>query len=221
MPRRITALILGIALMGVTPLASPSSTANASPLGVVIQAQNAHFNAAKISEGATVYDGDLLSTEAEGSLQFRSTSARVYLPSSSGVSMHALPSGTQTTLRIGSVVFSTSKASAMEILADKAFIRPAADGPTMALITLVSPKELKVAARRGALEVSFNGETENLAEGATYRVMLEPPPAPRPDAPQMKKSGRMTKGFYVVLFGSIGVVTYFAVDEALESPDRP
>ena len=109
----------------------------------------------------------------------------------------------------------------MEILADKAFIRPDADGPTMAQITLVSPKELRVAARRGALELSFNGETEKLAEGSTYRVMLEPPPAPKQDDPRTKKSGRMSKGFYVILYGSVGVVTYFAVDEALESPDRP
>ncbi len=221
MPRRITAFLLGFVLLGVPSLASPFSTANLSPLGVVTQAQNAHFNAAKLSEGATVYDGDLLSTETEGSLQLRSASARVYLPARSGVTMHALPSGAQTSLRIGTVVFSTSKASAMEIAADHAFIRPAADGPTMAQITLVSPKELQVAARRGALEVSFNGETEKLAEGSTYRIMLEPPPAAKPDGPTMKKSGRLPKGFYVVLFGTVGVATYLAVGEALESPDRP
>jgi len=40
----------------------------------------------------------------------------------------------------------------MEILANDAFIRPVADIPTVAQVSLIGPKELQITARRGALE---------------------------------------------------------------------
>ena len=47
----------------------------------------------------------------------------------------------------------------MEILADGAFLRPLADGPTVAQVTIVGPKELQIRARRGAWQFAYAGET--------------------------------------------------------------
>ena len=62
-------------LAGIPLPARPADARNLLPLGVLMQASGAHFKAAKASAGATVYDGDGLSTEAEGALQFRGSAA--------------------------------------------------------------------------------------------------------------------------------------------------
>ena len=95
MSRRALATVLVYLLAGIPLPARPAGAPNVLPLGIVTQASRAHFNAADVSTGATIYDGDGLSTEAEGALQFRGPAAFVYLPGSSGVNLHALPNGTQ------------------------------------------------------------------------------------------------------------------------------
>ena len=223
MPRRTLAAMLAFLLVGLPLPVLAAGAANQLPLGVVTQASSAHFNAANLSAGATIYEGDGLSTEAGGVLQFRAPAALLYLPGSSGVTLHGLPNGKRAELRLGTVVFSTAKSAAMEILADDAVIRPAADGPTVAQVTLVGPKELQISARRGALDFSYAGETEKLAEGVSYRILLDQPDgtaAPQPpQAPP--KAGREGKKFKIIVIVLIGWVTEWALHEVFESPDRP
>jgi hypothetical protein len=147
MYRRILAMTLAFFLVDIPLSAWP---AGIPALGVVTQASAAHFNTARVSAGTTVYDGDRLSTESEGLLQFRGAGSLLYLPGRSGVTLHRLPNGTQAHLSTGGLIFSSARASAMEILANDAFIRPAADVPTVAQVTLIGPKELQITARRGA-----------------------------------------------------------------------
>jgi hypothetical protein len=220
MCRRVLALTLAFLLTGIS---LPARPVGISALGVVTQASGAHYNAASASTGATVYDGDRLSTESEGLLQFRGAGALLYLPSLSGITLHGLPNGAQAQLRTGSLVFSTSKAAAMEVLADEAFIRPAADGPTVAQVTVVGPKELRITARRGALELSYRNETEKIAEGTSCRVLLDSPEAAAQPFPQRGpvKAANENKRLKIVMVAAIGWATEWAVHEALESPDRP
>jgi len=220
MRRRILAMTLAFLLTGISLPAQPSGT---SVLGVVTRATAAHFDASKVSVGATVYDGDRLSTESEGLLQFRGAGALLYLPGLSGVTLHGLANGTQAQLRTGSLVFSTSNAAAMEILADEAFIRPAGDGPTVAQVTILGPKELQITARRGALNFSYRNETEKIAEGTACRILLDSPEAaPRPFPPQGPlKAGHESRSFKIVVIVAAAWITEWAVHEALESPDRP
>ena len=222
MRRRAQPSMLMILLAGIPLPAGLAGTPNVLPLGVVTQASGAHFKAAKISAGATIYDGDGLSTEAEGTLQFRGSAAVFYLPGSSGVTLHGLPMGTQAQLQTGTVVFSTAKAVAMEVLADGAFIRPLADGPTVAQVTIVGPKELQIRARRGALQFAYAGETEKIAEGGSYRIVLDPPEA-APPFPQRipTKAGRESKKYKIIAIVAIGWATEWGLHEVFESPDRP
>jgi hypothetical protein len=220
MRRRILATTLAFLLTGISLPAQPAGT---SVLGVVTQATAAHFNASKVSVGATIYDGDRLSTESEGLLQFRGAGALLYLPGLSGVTLHGLANGTQAQLRTGSLVFSTSKAAAMEVLADEAFIRPVADGPTVAQITILGPKELEITARRGALTFSYRNETEKIAEGTAYRILLDAPDAARRPFPQPGPvpGAHENRSFKIVVIVAVAWITEWAVHEALESPDRP
>ena len=223
MPRRTLAAMLAFLLGGIPLPARSAGSANLLPLGVVTQASGAHFNAANLSAGATIYEGDGLSTEADGALQFRSPAALLYLPGASGVTLQGLPNGKRAELRLGTVVFSTAKSAAMEILADEAMIRPAADGPTVAQVTLIGPKELQISARRGALEFSYAGETEKLAEGVSYRVLLDQPESTAtPHPPQAPpKAGREGKKFKIIVIVAIAWITEWALHEVFESPDRP
>jgi hypothetical protein len=220
MRRRILAMTLAFFLVGI-PL--PARPAGIPALGVVTQASAAHFNAARVSAGATVYDGDRLSTESEGLLQFRGTGSLLYLPGRSGVTLHRLPNGTLAHLRTGGLVFSSARASAMEILANDALIRPAADVPTVAQVTLVGPKELQISARRGALEFSYHHETEKIAEGTSCRIFLDSPETAASSFPQRGTVNAVheNKKFNIVIIVLIGWATEWAAHEALESPDRP
>jgi hypothetical protein len=220
MRNRILITMLAFLLAGASLAARPAGIV---PLGVVTQSSGGHFNASKVTSGATVYDGDLLSTEAEGALQVRSGAALLFLPGLSGITVHGILNGTQAQLRMGTVVFSTAKAAAMEVLADEAFIRPMADGPTIAQVTVLSPKELRIVARRGALEFSYRGETEKIPEGASYGIILDAPePAAKPFPQRVPvKAGHESRSFKITVIVTIGWITEWAVHEALESPDRP
>ena len=220
MRRRILTMTLVFSLVGIP---QPTRPAGIPALGVVTQASAAHFNTARVSAGATVYDGDRLSTESEGLLQFRGAGSLLYLPGRSGVTLHRLLNGVQAHLRTGGLVFSSARASAMEINANDAFIRPAADVPTVAQVTLVGPKELQITARRGALEFSFHNETEKIAEGTSCRIFLDSTETAASSFPQRETISAVheNRKFKVVIIVLIGWATEWAVHEALESPDRP
>jgi hypothetical protein len=223
MPRRALATMLVFLMAGVPVPARPATAANLLPLGTVTQASRAHFNAATVTSGATIYDGDGLSTEPEGALQFRGSAALLYLPGASGVTLHGQQNGMQAQLRNGTVVFSTARAAGMEVLADEAFIRPVADGPTVAQVTIIGPKELQISARRGALQFSYAGETEKLAGGASYRILLDQPDSP--PWPQSQrgpvKAGHENRMFKIIVIVAIAWITEWGVHEVFESPDRP
>jgi len=224
MPRRALATILMFLLAGIPVPARSAAAPNLLPVGTVTQASRAHFNTASVTAGATIYDGDGLSTEAEGALQFRSPAALLYLPGASGVTLHGLPSGMQAQLQTGTVVFSTARAVGMELVADEAFVRPFADGATVAQVTIIGPKELQINARRGDLQFSYGGETEKLAGGASYRILLDqpdsnPPPSKPPQGPI--KAGHENRSFKIVVIILVGWATEWALHEVFESPDRP
>jgi hypothetical protein len=223
MSRRTLATMLVFLLAGIPVPARPASTPSLLPLGTVTQATSAHFNAARVTAGATIYDGDGLSTEAAGALQFRGSGAQLYLPGASAVTLHGLPNGTQAQLQTGTVVFSTARLAGMEIIADEAFIRPLADGPTVAQVTIIGPKELQISTRRGDLQFSYAGESEKLAGGSSYRILLDQPMSSPPPQSQRgpAKAGHENRSFKIIVIVAIGWITEWAVHEVFESPDRP
>jgi len=67
-------LFAGIPLFGQT-----------APLGVITQSSGGHLNAAATSTGTTIYNGDRLSTEANGVLGARSGSVQLLLSGDSAI----------------------------------------------------------------------------------------------------------------------------------------
>jgi hypothetical protein len=216
------------AMLAVAVSAFPTPAGN-DALGVVMQATSAHLGYGAASAGTTIYDGDCLSTEENGTLRLRSGSANLYLAGKSRMTLRgetAEEKGSQVELTAGTLVFSVAQAAAMEVRADDALIRPAADAPTLGQITVAGPKKLYVYARRGALKFSYHDESEVIAEGESYRVVLDPPddgPAAKPDdGHPAPRPSRRRRGFLFFLLAAVAIAPFIGGGPPkIESPDHP
>jgi hypothetical protein len=223
--RSAVAVILSFSLL-ISPLwAAPSSS-----LGTVVFADRAHVGAALASVGATVFSGDRLSTEQSGSVQVRTSAARLLLSSQSSATLlqEQEDVGPAATLNSGSATFSTANSKAFAVHFASAVIRPSTDKPTIGKVSVVNPKELVVQCTRGSLSIAVEDDVREIPEGAAYRVVLDPNAAD-PQGPR----GAGTKGYggppikaakskfiwYVI--AATAVITVIAVHEALESNDKP
>jgi hypothetical protein len=217
-----------LALEMATFLAWNSAPARSAVLGVVVEANRVHLNSGAVSEGATVYDGDQFSTEAGGMLRLRGDSTMVDLAEESVMLVRSRANGAQGTaaeLRKGTLVFRAARAAALEIAALEARVRPVADAPTIAQVSVAGLKELRIYARRGPLQFSYRGEMATIAEGAAYRVILDPPEG-GPKKKEAVKPGRLRKAFLFLANGGGAAAAAVLVYEnhrhkKMESPDRP
>lgn len=229
--RRLCALISCMSILGM-----PTWSATPAALGTVTSAERAHIGASAASVGTTIYGGDRISTETAGIIQVRTRAARFQLSPSSAAFLNETDGVPSATLQGGTAVFSTANSKAFVLRAAIAEIRPQTDAPTVGQVSIVGPKELQVRSARGTLVVSVEGETQIVAEGSAYRVLLdpeananasaagEPPQGPRgagtngPGGPPLK-AGRSR--FVLIATAVTIAVTAIALDEVLESPDRP
>jgi hypothetical protein len=209
-----------------------STTPSATPLGTVIAADHAHVGQATAAVGTTIFGGDYLSTETQGSVQVRAGAARLLLLSSSTAIVNDNEGAPSAKLLVGTATFSTGNAHAFTLFASTAIIRSQTDAPTIGQVTFLSEKELLVTAKRGGLIVTVADETQVIPEGTSYRVLLDPDLAQGPEGagsgkgggPGSQKGGPLKAGrsrFLIVATVVTAAVAWFAVSEALESPDRP
>ncbi len=211
----------------------PAWGAPTAALGTVIAADRANIGEAKAEVGTTIYGGDSLTTQQQGSMQVRAGAARFLLLSSSNAVVNDSGGTPSAKLVRGAATFSTGNAHAFTLFASTAAIRPQGDAPTIGQVSYIGPKELLVHATRGALVVSVDADMQVISEGTSYRVILDQPeemgqgPAGA-GAPGTGPGGRggppLRAGrnrFLIVTSAVTGVVTYLFISEALESPARP
>lgn len=212
-----------------------ATTPTATPLGIVITADRAHIGEAGANVGTTVYTGDRVSTDAQGSVQVRAGAARLLLLSSSAAIVDDNDGAPSAQLVQGTATFSTGNAHAFTLFASKAAIRPQTDAPTIGTVTYVNEKELLVSARRGALTVAVGDEVQVIPEGTSYRVLLDPAavaaqgpagagaggqgPAKGGSGGPPLKAGRSQ--FIIIATALVAAGTGVAIYYACESPDRP
>ena len=202
-----------------------------APMGTITAATSAHVGATAASSGSTVFGGDHLSTEKLGSIQIRAGAARFLLAGASSATLNLKDGVPAATLLSGTVVFSTANAKAFLLHASTADIRPQSDVPTVAQVTYVNDKELRVRATRGSLAITVEDETQFVPEGTAYRVILDPSSYYASESPQgpagagvgsgkpPRKAGRSR--FLLMAIIITGVATGVALYEALQSPDKP
>jgi len=218
-------------LVSCTPLYAGGNP-NTAALGTVIAADRAHVGEAGATVGTTVYSGDRVSTDLQGSMQVRAGAARLLLMSSSAAIVDDTSGAPSAKLLLGTATFSTGNAHAFTLYASKAVIRPQTDTPTIGTVAYLNEKELIVTARRGGLTVTVEDEVQSIPEGSSYRVVMD---SADPQGPEGAGSGGKhdhDKGsggplaagrsrFLLLATGMIAAGTAVAIWKAVESPDRP
>ena len=224
------------ALMSIGLLVSPAwaGPKTASSLGTIVTAEHARIGDSSAEVGTTVFSGDRLSTGSEGSVQIRAGASRLLLQSGSTAALNESAGAPSAKLLLGTATFSTGNSRAFTLFASRAAIRAQSDVPTIGQVTYLNEKELLVVSKRGPLTITVDGETEMIADGEAYRVLLDPPTtmAQGPEGAGAGKGDRRRgmsgpplhagrNYFMITAIGVTAVVTGLAVSEALESPNRP
>jgi hypothetical protein len=212
-------------------LMSPVWGASVSALGTVVAADHANVSGAGAAVGTTVFAGDKLSTADAGSVQLRTSAARLLLGQSSVATVSEEGGTPQAMLLRGSATFSTANAKAFTLNAATAAIRPKSDEPTVGQVTMLSAKQLLVKCTRGALTITVGDDTRVIAEGDAYRIVLDPSEEEAQDQPPPQGAGTKGSGrapiaaakskFVWYAAAAVAAATIIAVHAALESPDRP
>jgi hypothetical protein len=212
-------------------LAGTSVPGHPAALGVVVEAYRAHLGGSAVSPGATVYDGDHFSTEEGGALRLRCDAALLDLAEKSTMLVRRVGNEmrdpeTKAELLEGILVFSTERTDGLEIEARQARIRSAGNRRTVAQVSVISPKELHIYARRGAVLFSYRGESKTIAEGESYKVILDPVDDGSEKKQNTQKSGLLPRAFLLVAIGAgAGAAAAIVYEEhkhkQMESPDHP
>ncbi len=198
-------------------MAAPAGTP-AVPLGVILTAENANVAAGVTNSGATVYDGDRLTTPTNASLRARLGSGQIILRQSTSADVHSLPNGFLANLNSGTVVVSSPEGQTFQLIADGATIRPATAQPTSGQVSMISPTELVLTATRGTLEISMGEEVKTLEAGSSYRLEVEAEDTPaNPQSPHPTARNR----FLWIAIPAVAAVTGIVIWRALVSPTAP
>jgi hypothetical protein len=210
MRRRILATTLAFLLTGI------SLPAQSAPLGVVTLSTGGHLNNTVTSVGTTIYSGDRLATEVNGTLGLRSSSAQLQLPENSAILVTQEDATLTAVLQRGSVGFRVENGGALRLIAADVRVRPQSSALTAGQMTLENCAVV-VTSRVQSLEVTAGKETKIVEEGQSYRVLIEGSCANR----SSKSPVPPVHSRFFLIPAVVAIVTGLAVQEALESPDRP
>jgi len=206
--------------------------ATANALGTVVASDHANVSGTGVAVGTTIFAGDNLTTADAGSVQLRAGAARFQLSASSAATISEAGGMPRATLLNGSATFSTASANAFAVIVSTAVIRPKSDEATIGQVTVLDKRQLVVKCTRGALTITVGDDSRVIPEGSAYRIVLNPTPEeeaqsqPPAQGAGSKGSGRppISAGrsrFVWYATAAVTLLTVFAVQEALESPDRP
>ena len=164
---------LGCILATASLAFAPLSSAQDTPLGVVLQANLAHVRQSSLTEGASIFAGEEISTDVGGSTDIRIANSRYSLAANSQgrfYSGHALkvPSPNSSS---GTLTFRRDSADTIEIVASDVRIVPQGDAPATGQVTVYSPCKINVTAITGDLQVTAGAETHIVAEKESYEVL--------------------------------------------------
>jgi len=176
-----------IAILTTGLLNIPAYGADEKPLGLVMQAENAHIGNANVAIGTTIFPGDTLATEAGGTLRLNFGASQLYLLSASSatLSTNASPTMVHAVVGHGTVGFSSSGSDHVELEIPEGVLRAANSEPAYGQVTIVGPQEVIISAYRGTLALDHDGDTREIPAGKSFRVTmdLEPAASPQPQAP--------------------------------------
>ena len=210
--------VLSALLIGIPAMATPANPASA-PLGFVLQAERANLGAGITSGGATIYEGDRLETQDNGTLRARLGGSQMYLRPSTLAEVHGLSNGFSASLLYGTVIASSPAGQTFQLLANGATIRPVGTHPTVAKVTWVNAKELLLTSNLGTIQVSLDGDVKTIEAGNSYRMEIQPED-PGPQGSGAPTHGGRNRAIYIWITVA-AVATGIGVWRATVSPAGP
>lgn len=196
--------------------------AGGKPLGIVTLAYGAHLNASDAFAGLSVFDGESLSTDAEGELSARIGNSVVTLIELSTATLQRNRQGAHVDLDSGSVYVWSGENNPLEVHAQNALLRPHGAGQTKAQVLVYAPKTLQITTRQGSMDFFYGKEFRVLPEGQTYRIYLESEAEPQDPAgagSDAQKAGMSTgtKVAYFILAGAGAGLAAWGIHDLIES----
>lgn len=93
-------------------------------------------------------------------------------------------------------------------------------------MSIIGPRKLHIYARRGAVSLSYRGESQTITEGGSYELILDPPEDDSGKKQTTQKGGRSPRAFLLVAAGAgAGAAAAIVYEEhkhkQMESPDHP
>lgn len=213
----------------------PGFAANEKPLGLVLQAQQASVDNAKLAVGTTVYPGDTVETDTGGTLRLKLGTNQLYLLASSAATLAQNSTIVHAVVAHGTVGFASNGADKIELEIPEGILRAADGVPSYGQVTITSPVEVVISAYRGTLVLDNEGELHTIPAGKSYRVRMDLEPAavaPAADAApqdtqsnnaqvvQPRKRRRKKLAFYLIFTGAIAGMSFAVWDELNESPSK-
>jgi hypothetical protein len=149
------------------------STAQDTPLGVVLQANLAHVRQSSLSEGANIFASEEISTDVSGSADIRIANSRFSLAANSHARFYPAHNakGSVAELSSGTLTFRRDNADSVEVVASDVRIVPQGDVPATGQVTIFSPCKISVIAITGDLKVTAGTEVHNIAEKESFEVL--------------------------------------------------
>jgi len=142
--------------------------------GLVTVAANATIGNSNVSEGATVFSGDLLKTGDQGHLSVQSGSLQFVLGEYSSARFFQNLNRTIVELERGTLAFSAKGVNEnLTIFALDIRFAPQTSLQVAGQIGILSRCDVTVTAARGSVEVTSGRETRTVQEGKSYRVLSD------------------------------------------------
>ena len=152
----------------------PMYPAQNQSTGVVIEADQAYLGDSRLTNGSTIFVGDIVRTESDGHAQVRVRQSRFQLIGETNAAFFSGVTGAVAELRHGTIIVALNNPSeSFEIFASDVRIVPKAERPILAQITMNSSCDLQIKVQHGTLEATAGKETKTLEEGHSYDVIPE------------------------------------------------
>jgi hypothetical protein len=206
--------------------------AGGKPLGILTLAYGAHLNASDAFAGLSVFDGERVSTDADGKIGVRIGASVITLAEQSGATLQRTGDGAHVDLDAGSVYIWSAESNPLEVHMEGALLRPHGAHNGQAQILMFAPKILQITTRQGSIDFSYGKEFRVLPEGQTYRIYLESEDDPRGatdagDDTQKAGLSTGTKVAYFILAGTGAGLAAWRIHDLIqshngvESPAKP
>jgi ferric-dicitrate binding protein FerR (iron transport regulator) len=206
--------------------------AGGKPLGILTLAYGAHLNASDAFAGLSVYDGERVSTDANGKIVVRIGASVVTLAEQSDATLQRAGDGAHVDLNAGAIYLWSAESNPLEVHMEGALLRPHGAHQVQAQVLMFAPKILQITTRQGSVDFSYGKEFRVLPEGQTYRIHLESEDDPRgaPDSGDAtEKAGLSTAmkvTYFIVAGAGVGLAAWGIHDliqsnNGVESPAKP